>query len=66
MSGATSTGSGMSSILGSMYSSYALGSLSSAEFSQLAIDTSFIFSDVEIDRDYIRGKELERASTVHL
>ena len=66
ISGTMIPGSATSSFLGSTYSTYALGSLSSAEFSQLACDTSFIFSDVEIDREYIRCKELDTANTVSL
>lgn len=63
-SGTSNLGSGMSLFMGSTYSTYALGNLSSAEFCQLASATSFIFTDVEIDREFIRCKELERDSNV--
>lgn len=42
-SGASNSGSGMMSDLVGTYSSYALGSLSSSWFSQLARDTAFVF-----------------------
>ena len=51
---------------GSVYSSYALGDLSASEFSQLASSSAFIFSDLELDREFIRSKELDRARSMGL
>lgn len=61
-SGVTNSGSGLQSDLSSLYSSYALGSLTSSQFSQLASDTTFI--DVDLDLEYIKGRELDRARSV--
>lgn len=63
-SGTSNSGSGMCLDIGSTYSSYALGNLSAADFSKLASDTCFILSDAELDREFIRCRELDRARSV--
>lgn len=66
MTGATNSGSVMIFDLGITYPSYALGSLSSTEFCQLAKSTTFIFSDTELDTAFMRSREIERAISVGL
>ena len=66
MSGTSESGSGTHFDLGSTYSSYALGNLSASEFSHLASDTTFIFTDIELDREFIRSKEFDRARSLGL
>lgn len=62
--GASVSGSGTFSCLDSTFSSYALGNLSSSEFSQLVRNTAFIFSDIEEDHEYICCKELDRTRSL--
>lgn len=52
LSDATNSVLGTIFVLGSIYSSYALSSLSSSKFCHLARDTTFVFSEVELDSDY--------------
>lgn len=66
MSGATNSSLRMISDLGSTYSAFVLNSLPSAEFCQLARNTSFVFSNIELDTEYIRSRKIESARSVGL
>jgi len=61
--GASNSGSGMVPILGSILSSYVLGSLSPSDFCHLASNSGIVFSDIDLDITFIKSRELERAKT---
>lgn len=66
VSGVSEPGSGTHFDLGSIYSSYVLGDLSASDFRHLASSSAFIFSDFELDREFIRNKEFYRARSMGL